>query len=123
MQNNVLAQAIQLGLIAAGLLNVIASPEVYRSADRFQIETPVTAATALNNQTGFAPFQLFPVFIKPFDMTDLSDPNPLWVFTVPPEIQRIDIRIMPIDIDIILQYHFGNMIGKPFPRLRIAHIE
>ena len=89
----------------------IGPQERHRSAHRFQIVTPTSAGTGVDQHPRMATAQLVPVGQIAFDVPDLGDSLAVWGVVCPPVAQRINVEVRSIQIDAFLRDHLVDVIG------------
>ncbi len=107
----------QVGVIIIGLM------QRYRQAHGFQVVPPPARGTGVDEHIREAPAQLAPEAQVAFDIADLGDTLPVRRVVLPPAVQRIDVEILPVEIDALFAQDAADMLEQPVKSLRIAEIE
>ena len=56
-------------------------------------------------------------------MADFGDTLAVFRVVSAPEVQRVDVEILPVEVDALFSEELVNMVGQPLPRRRITQVQ
>ena len=80
---------------------------------RFQVIAATTAGAAVDQQVRVPAEQFVPERQVSFHVANLGDPLPIGLVRTAPIAQRLDIEVLPVDVDLLLTEKFIDMICEP----------
>ncbi|OPZ96037.1 MAG: hypothetical protein BWY71_02044 [Planctomycetes bacterium ADurb.Bin412] len=112
-----------VALLADRLEQVIAPCQRYRSPHGLQVQAMPARRTTVNNHSRMTLAQFIPVRQIPHYILVLRYALAILGIIFLPEGKRIDIVILPVEVNSLFRNDVADMIDHPIQRLRIAHVQ
>ncbi len=112
-----------MALVAHRLHDVIAAQERHRAAHGFQVVAAPARGARVDQHPGMAAAQLVPVRQVAADVVVLGDPLAVLGVVLPPQVQRVDVEVLAVEVDALRGDELVDVVGQPLAGLGVAEVE